>query len=124
MGRPSKFTDERSKRIISALRAGNYLETAARYGGIAYDTLNDWVKRGHTEKDGKYRQFSEAVENARAEAEVSAVATVRAASRDQWQAAAWWLERSQPGRWGRKDRVEHEGSETKPIRVTIEVVRG
>ena len=45
-GRPSKFTDETRKRILDAVRAGNYLETCAAYGRVSYDTLNEWLKRG------------------------------------------------------------------------------
>ena len=43
-GRPSKMTDERVTKILEALRAGNYLETAARYAGVSYETLNEWRK--------------------------------------------------------------------------------
>lgn len=102
-GRPSKMTDEVVAKIIEALRAGNYLETAARVAGITYETLNEWRKQ--------FPEFSEAVEKARAEAEARNVAVVQLAGRSQWQAAAWWLERSFPARFGRRDRmdVEHSG---------------
>lgn len=101
-GRPSKLTDERAERILDALRAGNYLETAARYAGVSYDTLNEWRKR--------FPEFSEAVEKARADAEARNVAVLQQAARTKWQAAAWWLERSFPGRWGRRDEVNVSGN--------------
>jgi transposase len=97
MGRPSKLTEDRKSAIIDSLRAGNYLETAAAGAGVHRDTLNEWRKQ--------FPDFSDAVEKARAEAEEQHVAVIRAAARDSWQAAAWWLERSYPHRWGRRDRV-------------------
>jgi hypothetical protein len=95
VGRPTKFTVDRQERILDVLRDGVYLETAARLGGISYETLNEWRKR--------FPEFAEAVEGARAEAEATMISRVRSASVDHWQAAAWWLERSFPSRWGRRD---------------------
>jgi transposase len=114
IGRPPKLNAERQERILQALRAGNYVEVAARYGGIGYSTMRTWIERGEKETDGPYRDFMEAVEKARAEAEVGMVAVVKNAARTQWQAAAWWLERSFPARWGRRDRtdVDHSGTVT------------
>lgn len=102
-GRPTKLTDKRAALILDALRAGNYLETAAAAAGVHRDTLNEWRH--------KFPDFSDAVEKARAEAEVGHVGVIRRAAVETWQAAAWWLERSFPERWGRRDRhqVEHSG---------------
>lgn len=48
-------------------------------------------------------QFFESMKKANAEAEAYAVATVRKAMPNQWQAAMTWLERRYPGRWKRRD---------------------
>jgi hypothetical protein len=101
-GRPSKLTPAREERILAALRAGNYLETAGRLAGISSSTLHKWRS--------EFPEFSEAVDAARAEAEAAMVSEVRTASVKHWQAAAWWLERSFPRRWGRSDRREEEDS--------------
>ena len=47
---------------------------------------------------------------ARADAEVRNVAYIRRAAQDPktWQAAAWWLERSFPTRWGRQQKITQE----------------
>ena len=56
------------------------------------------------------RQFREAVQNARAEAEARNVALIqRAANEGTWQAAAWFLERTAHARWGRRASVEVSG---------------
>lgn len=101
-GRPSKRNGEVEKKILDSLRAGNYLETAARYAGIHPDTLNEWRK--------EFPEFSEAVEQARAEGEVRSVAVInRAELVGDWRAAAWHLQHAFPGRWRDQMVVEHEG---------------
>ena len=62
-------------------------------------------------KDGDehqiYSDFRDAVEKARAEAEAQKLKAIHIAATDgTWQAAAWWLERSFPDRWGRRERIE------------------
>lgn len=95
VGRPTKYTEQRVERILQAIRDGNYMETAARLAGIAPSTLYEWRN--------EFPDFSEAVETARAEAEERNIATIQAAAPQQWQAAAWWLERSFPDRYGRRE---------------------
>lgn len=104
-GRPTKLTAEVQERIVHAVRAGNYMETAAAHAGVHKDTLYEWLKRGRAETQGAYRAFSDALEKALADAEMRDVATISAAGVENWQAAAWRLERKYPDRWGRKDRV-------------------
>ena len=122
-GRPTKLNFDTHNKIITAIRAGNYIETAAAYAGINKSTLYDWLKRGEREKqrvaknprykirksEKPYVEFSNAVEKALAEAEIRDVAIIGKAAEEQWQAAAWRLERKFPHKWGRKV-IEHSGS--------------
>lgn len=101
MGRPSKFTPEIVEQILSTVRAGNYLETAAAAAGINQDTLRDWMRRGARAGKGKFHDFSEAVRKAQASATARDVAVIGKAATEQWQAAAWRLERKFPAQWGR-----------------------
>ena len=117
MARPSKLTPEVQERIASFLRAGAYVGQAAEAAGIGRSTLDDWMRRGEStaEKDRPYREFREAVEQARAEAETRHVALIAKASARSWQAAAWLLERQYPERWGKpSDRNKGNEVETKP----------
>lgn len=122
MGRPTKLNYEVQEKIVQAIKAGNYIETAAAYAGISKSTLYDWLKRGEREKqrvakNPRYRirksekiyvDFSDAVEKALAEAEMRDVLLIGKAAEEQWQAAAWRLERKFPERWGRRV-IEHSG---------------
>ena len=117
MARPTKIINkEIVAKIVKAIRAGNYIETAAAYAGISKNTLYDWLRRGEREKqrletnprsrmrtsEVPFVEFSDAVERALAEAEVRDVTIIAKAAETQWQAAAWRLERKFPDRWGRR----------------------
>lgn len=123
MARPTKLNAEIQKRITDTIRAGNYIETAAVFAGISKPALYDWLKRGARERarrakgepanraEGKFLRFSNAVEEAQAEAEIRDVFSITNAAKDNWQAAAWRLERKFPDRWGRKKLdIEHSGA--------------
>lgn len=107
-GRPTKLTPELQKKIIDAIRAGNYMETAAAYAGISKDTFFRWLRKGARAKSGIYKEFHDAVEKALAEAEVRDVMIIANAATSDWKAAAWRLERKFPDRWGRKESVNDE----------------
>lgn len=107
-GRPEKLTPEVADRILSAIRAGNYVETAVAFAGLRKDTFYQWLRRGAEQPKGIYREFSDAVKKAQAESETGQVATIRKASLEYWQAAAWILERRFPRKWGQKVRISVE----------------
>jgi hypothetical protein len=96
VGRPTKFGDKRAAAVLRAVRAGNYLETAARLAGVDQATLHRWMAR----EEPMFREFREAVEKARSEAEARDVRSVGRAAAKTWKAAAWRLERRNPTRWG------------------------
>lgn len=122
MGRPTKLTPEVQDKIVTALRAGNYQETAATYAGVEPRTFYRWMERGENNpEDEPYRQFRQAVEKAKADSEVRDVALIdRAAADGSWQAAAWKLERKHPNRWGRVTRTEISGPEGQAVKVEID----
>jgi len=92
--------------ICSVIKAGNYIKTACEYAGIDESTFYRYMKLGEQdvkdEKDSVYSEFYKSVKKARSTAEVRNVAVINKASKESWQASAWWLERSFPDRWGRK----------------------
>jgi transposase len=121
MGRPTKLNQETHDRIVNAIRAGNYQDTAAAYAGIDEATFYRWMERGREETEGIYCEFRKAVENAKAAAEVRDVALIdRAAQDGSWQAAAWKLERKFPNKWGRVNRTEISGPDGAPVKVEMD----
>ena len=99
MGRP-KLEPALTEKIVSLVRAGNYLETAATTAGIHRTTLHRLMRSGRDQKRGRYRKFLNAVEKAQAESESRDVALSAKAASNDWKAAAWRLERKTPRRYG------------------------
>lgn len=120
-GAPSKFSEERAERLLQAVRGGNYLKTACVFAGIDYSTLRRWIhKADEPNAPQEYRDFRDSLEKARADAEVASLAKIqKAANEGQWTAAAWFLERSMPERWAKKDKTQIEvtGDGGGPVKV-------
>ena len=120
MSRPKGTTKlelepELQTRILTYIRAGAYLETAAAAAGINRTTLHRWLKRG-AEGEQPFADFSDAVEKTLAEAEIRDLARIDKAAETQWAAAAWKLERRNPRMWGRREYNELTGADGGPIR--------
>ena len=129
-GRPTVLTADVQDRIVTAIRAGSYLDDAAAYAGISRAVVFRWLAQG---KDAQQRHeagetltdfetilidFVDAVENARAQAVIRNVGIIQSAAQDgQWQAAAWYLERTNPRKWGRHETVEITGADGGAIQV-------
>ena len=117
MSRPTKLTAEVQTRICNAIKAGNYYEAAAVYGGVDYQTFRNWMKRGKVSKRGIYFEFFEAVTKANADAEVRIVAQWVEQIPMNWAAARDFLQRRYPKRWAPKEKLELSGNQDKPITV-------
>lgn len=119
--RASKLTAEVQKKIVEAISLGNYQDVAAQYAGIDRATFYRWMEKGRQdEPEPLYKAFHDAVEAAKASAEVRAVVQInRAATEGTWQAAAWWLERTRPKKYGRFDRNEISGPDGGPMRIDV-----
>lgn len=102
----STYTDEIGEMILTSVRAGALLETAAGYAGVPSSTFFAWVKKGRRERREPYATFVDKLDQAIAENEMSNLAFISAARKESWQSAAWLLERRYPERYGRRTRVD------------------
>jgi hypothetical protein len=131
MARPTRLNEEKMLQIAQLISAGNFAEVAAQASGISKATYYNWIVRGKTERDRMevenkanpkaserpYVEFMDAIEKARAEAEARMILVIGKAANDtkSWQAAAWWLERVFPQKYGKITRTEISGPEGAPI---------
>ena len=111
-GRPSKLTPERQKKLVDAIRAGNYYETACTYAGIDYTTFRLWMQKGEAREAKKFSDFFEAITRAQSESEARAVALWQQAMPTDWRAAQMFLERRHPDRWGKQEKWKAEVTAT------------
>ncbi len=136
-GRPTKFNSNIAERILTSIRNGLYMEASAAINDINKDTLYRWIR--------KYPKFSDDVLKAHGEAEQieldrikqaaegyevveTKVTTdkkgnvtetvVKTSKRREWTAPAWWLERTNPRKFGRYHRDDMDTGDNH-----IEVVR-
>lgn len=87
-------------------------------GSKALPDLFEWAPDPFDPQEWKFALFRVMTQRARAEAEVRAISMIQSAAvNGQWQAAAWFLERSFPDQWGRKERVSLEGPQGGPVEV-------
>ncbi len=111
MARPLKYTPEAVQRITQAIELGATYKLAASYGGITFQTFNNW-------RDTK-PAFAQAVQDAEGKGAIKWLAKIEAAASDgNWQAAAWKLERRYPQDYGRTVQ-EHQGKDGGPLTVII-----
>lgn len=96
-GRPPLVDSKVRDLLLTAIKAGNRLQVAARYAGLSPTTVEGWMRRGRgldatRPSQPRYVQFVKDVEEAQAHAEVYAVTQVRRAMVDDVRSAIWFLE--------------------------------
>ena len=128
----TKLTPEIQEKIIGYIKAGNYIATACKAVGIYKSTYYRWVQRGTKalwleekgekvlESEEIYYNFCNSIKKAKAKAEMQSVSLIRIAGIDNWQAAAWWLERTNWKKWGKKDKLEVKTKKTVESKQVIE----
>lgn len=94
---------------------GATYELAAGYGGVTYETFNAWR---HDKP-----QFFQAVKDAEAVGAVKWLQKIEAAADEQWQAAAWKLERRYPQDYGRTVVDQKHSGEVSHKITSIEAIR-
>jgi hypothetical protein len=119
MAAPCKLNKDSHNRIVQAIRLGATYEHAAKYGGVAYNTFNEWMKEGAKADGGAKRELYEDVKKAEGDALVGWLAKIEKAATDgNWQAAAWKTERRYPDDYGRRIRTEITGAQGGAIEIT------
>lgn len=112
MGRPSKRTPALERKICQLIAKGNTRAASARSCGISESTLQQWI--------ATFPEFLERIKKADADAEIAMVAQIKRSSRRSWFAAAWWLERRHPNRWGKNAVPEDGGEEKGPLEMGVD----
>lgn len=140
-GRPTKLTPDVHETIVNAVRAGNYVETAAAYAGVHPGTVFRWMKEGDEPGAPRAkREFRDAVNRARAESEVrvvgqiqrvimggqvlkettrrepdGTVVTERTYAQPDGKVALDFASRAFPDRWARRSAIEVTGEGGGPV---------
>ena len=119
-GRKTKLTDESQDKICLFIKAGAYIETAAKAAGISKQTFYNWMEKGNSGRFPRYVEFMDAIEKALVHAELVDIGRIdKAAASGVWQASAWKLERKFPERWQKRglQKMELSGPDGNPIQI-------
>jgi hypothetical protein len=113
-GRPTKLTAEVIEDVQRLMPQALYLETVADLIGVTRRTMYGWLKRGGKEArrlenpkanpeeaEAIYAEFFLTYKKALAKGQLRDLQIIGKAAEEQWQAAAWKLERRFPDLWGR-----------------------
>ena len=117
MARPVKLTSRTIVNICQNILTGATYNACAIAAGISYETFNEWRKGGReaaakdpskrTEPQKLMLEFSEAVDRANAELEISLMKSIKTKGKRDWKATAWILQ----------NRFPHSYSERKEVNV-------
>lgn len=119
-GRPSKLTPEVQKKIVKALKAGNYRSIAAKFAGVSYESLVTWYGRGRDARAGHFREFYDAVVAAETAAEMDMVAIITRYAKADPKHAKWFLSHRHRDRWAdnlAQGKIELTGKDGGPLKV-------
>jgi hypothetical protein len=72
-----KFNATTAQKVLDAISAGQTLRTASALSGVSHVAVYYWLNRGRAQRHGRYRDFLEAFEQAKAQAEIPLVNAVR-----------------------------------------------
>ena len=119
MGRPIKLNEDKMQQICKWLTAGHFIEQAASLSGVSPSSIYNWLSQGKRDIDEGnetiYSEFLEKVVESKAKAEALFLNTVRqAAANGVWQAATWYLERSNPS-WNKELQKQMLDEQTKAL---------
>lgn len=98
-----KYGKEITDKIVKLIAGGMNREDSCDMAGINQDTFYDWMK------DKRKPEFSEAIKRAEMVCKQRNIERIQDASKKNWQAAAWWLERKYPQEFAIRQKLEHSG---------------
>jgi hypothetical protein len=103
MPRPSKLTPEIQHKIGENVSLGLTYSLAASAAGVTYQSLNSWLKRGQTEKSGKYLEFFKSIQKCNADGALNILQRLNdSAKAGDTRICMWILERRFPDEFGRR----------------------
>lgn len=114
MARPLKLNETIKDALIKCIRAGLSYKRAADFCGISEQSFIDYRRQGQRDSEAERKsicsELFEGIKKAEAEAILLRLKNIQDASKEHWQASAWFLERKYPDEWGKKDRHALEGT--------------
>ena len=108
--KPGRFKDSKVRaKAIALAKKGLKLKDVAYGIGVTPNTLGNWLRRGEVEKERGYLEFATKLRAAQSKGAEKNLDVIQKASKQEWRAAAWILERSYS--YTREEQVKLSGGE-------------
>jgi transposase-like protein len=130
--KPIAPDDVKVEALTQALTAGHYMDRACKIAGISRSTAYRWldmadkeqaqIDKGEkpTESGQAYIAIAEEIRKAKEAAAHRAMMSIQnAVANGTWQAAAWYLERTDAEHYARRTQIT--GAESGPVKVDVSV---
>lgn len=131
VGRHLAITPQKRNKIVRLVEQGNYAKTVCQAVGISEPTFYSYINQGEeAEKRGDFNnpffKFFKLIKEARAKAELKHVANIDINSEHDTSLSKWWLERTNPQDWGKKEYLSQDINmkSLPPAEIIFEVVDG
>jgi hypothetical protein len=108
------MTKNEIDKIVEQMKMGVDLDIAVHSVGLSLSEVYEWLERGKIEEskiaagmkaeraEAKHLAFWKEIKQARALSIAAVQMTIRGAMTDDWKAAAWWLEKNMPEKYGKQ----------------------
>ena len=93
MARPTKLDPQRTEKLIKCIEGGMNYEDACRFAGITYKTFSNWMAKGRESKSGRFFQFLQDINEAKARGVAFHLGVINNAARNgDWHASRFILQ--------------------------------
>jgi len=106
-------------RFFVLIRDGMPFTVACKVVGWSYDSVMNWLEKGHRGDTKEYYDFYVNTLMAEGNAESKVYKKLKKAHGSDWRAAAWTLERRWPERWSKHELLKQEVKVTNDTVITI-----
>lgn len=115
----TKLTPQLQQQFCEALHSGLTYNGACDLVGLGRTTFYRWMDEDESTTQAQ-RDFRDAVKEARSKRDQKYVRVIEdAAANGTWQAAAWFLERTNRSEYGRNESVEITGKDGGPVKQQV-----
>lgn len=113
---PYKLTPERHAKLLQLVRSGATRESACAAVRISSRTLREWLSAAQGEDaSGELQAFADEFHEAESAAELRLSLTIQQAAKEDWRAAAWFMERRYRRDWAFTAKHEVSGPDGAPL---------
>ncbi len=105
--------------VAAALELGLSIADACALAGITTMTFRNWARRGKAGEE-PFLSFFALIREARAQGRKKHAQAITVAAADDWRAAAFFLERSDPKKWGRREKTEVDQKSSGQVTIRVE----